>query len=522
MTSEKKRFEEGRASDLAMKRRRAATRPQSRQRAQAVTKLRTVKGPVEPGSSKRTVISLFTGAMGLDLGLEAAGFTVRVAVEPDAFAANTVAKNRPHLPILREPLEKLSTRRILKTAGLRRGEATLVAGGPCCQPFSTAGRRGSLGDKSRGNLFREFCRVVRGTRPRFFVMENVPGVLSAAVKHRPLNERGAGFPALTGQELLGSALVVMLRELSSLGYHVSFAVLNAADFGVPQARQRVIFVGSRDKEPIVFPEATHSDTCEDLLPWVTLRDALKGLKDRKPVYSKFSPTTLKVLKKIPSGGNWRSLSPYNRKKVMGRAYDSWGGRVGFFRRLSFDRPTPSLTTSPDGRATMIGHPKKLRPLSVREYARVQQFPDDWQFVGTVEALYRQLGNAVPVGLGKVIGITVRRAMRTRSRVVGRRVVSCPDALLTRLAQGHTTRLNPPRMRKIKSIAKSSVWRASSKARNPRTLLLSIVTPNERLRLKRAVSHRTFNPRSLGKRIARGGRGKSTLFWRARRRLLRAA
>ncbi len=142
-----------------------------------------------------TVISLFSGALGLDLGLEQAGFELRVAVECNRFAVDTIKVNRPQLPIVEKRIEETTTAEILEKANLRAGEATVVTAGPSCQAFSTAGRRGSIGDP-RGRLFREFLRVVREARPRFFVMENVRGVLSAAIRHRPLNKRGPGFPRL--------------------------------------------------------------------------------------------------------------------------------------------------------------------------------------------------------------------------------------------------------------------------------------------------------------------------------------
>src|SRR5580704_8171094 len=193
--------------------------------------------------NKSTIISLFSGALGLDLGLENAGFEIRVAVEFNKFASATIRRNRPNLPVIEKDIEGLTTDEILKTAGLGRGEATLVTAGPSCQAFSTLGSRGSVSDP-RGTLFRKFLRVVREARPRFFVMENVKGVLSAAVKHRPLEKRGPGFPPLAPEEELGSAFLLILKELKTLGYCITFDVVNAADYGVPQRRERVLFIGS--------------------------------------------------------------------------------------------------------------------------------------------------------------------------------------------------------------------------------------------------------------------------------------
>src|SRR6266700_136678 len=184
------------------------------------------------------VISLFSGALGLDVGLERAGFRIRVAVDCNRFAAETIRRNRPEIPVINRPIENVSTAEILEAAGLRAGEPAVITGGNSCQAFSTAGQRGSLSDP-RGVMFREFLRVVREARPRFFVMENVRGVLSAAARHRPLKERGPGFPRLKPEEELGSAFSMMLKDLKGLGYYVVFDVLNTADYGTPQTRERV-------------------------------------------------------------------------------------------------------------------------------------------------------------------------------------------------------------------------------------------------------------------------------------------
>lgn len=221
------------------------------------------------------IVSLFSGALGLDLGLERAGFRVRVAVDPDKYAAETIRRNRPDIPLIQEKIEEVTTEEILEVAGLEPGEPVLVSGGPSCQTFSTAGRRGSLGDP-RGVMFREFLRVIREAQPRFFIMENVRGVLSAAVKHRPLKERGPGFPPLEPEEEMGSAFNTILRELKDTGYYTVFDLLNAADFGVPQKRERILFIGSRDGEPLAAPRPTHAkDPTDGKEPWVTLRQALR-------------------------------------------------------------------------------------------------------------------------------------------------------------------------------------------------------------------------------------------------------
>lgn len=419
------------------------------------------------------VISLFSGALGLDLGLEQAGFSVRVALECDKHAAATIRKNRPDLPLIEAKIEDVSTEQILDAAGLRVGEAAVVIGGPSCQSFSTAGLRGSLQDQ-RGNMFHEFLRVVEEARPRFFCMENVKGILSAAVQHRPLRERGPGYPKLKPEEELGSALKLIVGELARTGYFTVFDVLNAADYGVPQTRERVIFLGSRFGEPVEIPLRTHAaDGSNGIKPWITLGQALRGLRqDPTPIYTKLSPKNQRFMKLVPAGGNWRSLPENLHEEALGGAYHSWGGRTGFYRRLSWDAPCPALTTRPDSKATMFCHPSELRPLSVEEYRRIQQFPRDWEFAGSTAKQYVQVGNAVPAGLGRAIGGAIRRTMGKRRRVRGGVVVCADQALLKRLSNRPRTVLNPPRMRKNKGIEAASDW-LDSEDRN-RTGILDLV------------------------------------------------
>lgn len=357
-----------------------------------------------PAVTPPTHLSLFSGAMGLDLGLEAAGFQTLAAVELDRAARATIHANTAHWPrppFIAADITTLSANDLLAATGLKRGEVTLVSGGPPCQPFSTAGRREALNDP-RGSLFRDFLRVVEGTQPRFFVMENVRGLLSATLRHRPISARDGTPP--TPEEERGSAFQVILDEFRRIGYSFTYGLLNAADYGVPQVRQRVIILGSRDHEPLALPAPTHSETGGSGLPrWRTLRDALTGLSDPAPQFQPYSEARLQYLRLVPEGGNWRSLPADLIPAAMGGAYTSGGGKVGFYRRLSWDRPSPTVTTSPAQKATDLCHPTLHRPISVREAARLQGFPDTWAFSGSLSDQYRQIGNAVPVGLGRAIG-----------------------------------------------------------------------------------------------------------------------
>lgn len=392
-----------------------------------------------------SIISLFSGAMGLDLGLEKAGFKTRVAVETDQTAAETIRANKKSLPVINSPIENVSTEEILKKAKLSVGEATIVSGGPCCQSFSTAGKRGSLCDQ-RGTLFKDFCRVVREAQPRFFIMENVKGLMSAAIRHRPLSERGPGFPPLSPNEELGSAFRLILDELATLGYYIIYSLVNAADYGTPQMRHRVIITGSRDGEEIHIPSTQSKNGKSN---YITLRKALRGVKSTEWV--EFSDKNLKFLRLLAPGEHWTSLPKKLQKKALGAAFDSWGGRKGFYRRLSWTKPSPSLTTAPDGKATMLCHPSKDRPLSVEEYARLQEFPDSYVFKGSTRDKYTFIGNAVPLSLGFAIGKMIKRTMEMTKKYDlpdnaddRKGFVKCGDPVLEkRLNNRPRTQLPPP-------------------------------------------------------------------------------
>lgn len=437
---------------------------------------------------KHSIISLFSGALGLDLGLEEAGFEVRVAVECNRFAIQTIERNRPALPLIKDKIENVTTQDILKTAGLKVGEVTMVAGGPSCQPFSTAGRRGSVNDP-RGVMLHEFLRVIREAKPKFFVMENVRGVMSAALKHRPLKDRGPGTPPLQPSEELGSAFAMILKELRATGYYVVFGLVNAADYGVPQSRHRLLFIGSRDGHPVTLPKPTHSQIRSNGLPqWRTLADALKGLKDGDPEYHELTPRNKKYLAMVPEGGNWRDLPKRIQAEALGGAYKSWGGRSGFFRRLTMDAPAPSLTTVPDGRATMLCHPTLLRPLSVREYSRIQQFPDNWAFSGGIPQKYIQIGNAVPLGLGTAVGEMLKKAVRRKTDKSKLGTIRCDDAsLIERFLARPRTIMNPQRMRKVKSLEAAREWLGSGAG--ARTAILEYIVWDEHKKTKSTRSRR---------------------------------
>jgi DNA (cytosine-5)-methyltransferase 1 len=361
---------------------------------------------------KAISISLFTGAFGLDLGMEQAGFHTVSVVEKDRDATKTIALNRPFLQesaIPRE-IQNVSSQELLEEGGmvlnlgraLQPGEVDLVTGGPPCQPFSTAGKRGSVMDP-RGSLFMDFVRIVKEVQPRFFLMENVKGLLSAPLRHRPINQRGKDYPPLETDEIAGAALKVVLSEMKEIGYNVVYNLLEAADYGVPQNRARVVFIGSRDGEAATFPIPKYCKDGKILPKWLTLEDAITDLVDTEREFMAYPESRLKYLRLLEAGQNWKHLPEELKQEAMGGAYNSGGGKVGFYRRLSWDKPSPTITTSPHQKATDMCHPVELRSLTVRESARIQTFPDDWIFYGSVSSKYKQIGNAVPVLLAKELG-----------------------------------------------------------------------------------------------------------------------
>lgn len=357
------------------------------------------------------VISLFSGAMGLDLGIEKAGFSIRVCVEKDREAAKTIRANTV-IPVLEEDVTLLSSEQILKAAGLRKEEVTMIVGGPPCQAFSTAGRQKGLAD-FRGNVIIQYLRLVSEIKPQYFILENVRGLLSAKLNSVP--EIYSEYCQFVSTK--GSVLYFLLNEFKKLGYSISYALLNSANYGVPEKRERVFLIGHLgDRVPLPVP--THSQ--EGLYGskfWVSLREAIADLEAcPNQQYIPLRTKSIPYLSMLKGGENWRNLPSEMAKEAMGKAYFLSGGKTGFLRRLSYDEPSPTLVTSPTMPATLLCHPTQLRPLSVEEYARIQQFPASWKFEGNIASVYRQIGNAVPVGLGYAVGHQVMRHIRGETKI----------------------------------------------------------------------------------------------------------
>lgn len=407
---------------------------------------------------KFKVISLFSGAMGLDLGIHATGsFEIIACVEKEKIACNTIRQNQKagrlpgNLKVFEGDISSLDPAEVLRQVGLKPGEVDLLVGGPPCQSFSTAGKRGTVQDP-RGTLLWDFLRFVEHIRPRFFVMENVRGLISAALKHRAIADRPerGGLP-LSADEEPGSVIrqfAADLQAIESNPYHMDIFEVNSVNYGAPQIRERVLFIGNRFNLEVDFPDPTHGvadkktaqldllGECRALLPWATLRDAIGQLQESEPRILDFSPRKKMFLELVPPGSNWRSLPVALQQESMGRAWHAKGGRSGWWRRLTFDLPSPTLMTMPNHASTSLCHPTETRALSLREYARIQEFPDDWEFSGTVSEQYKQIGNAVPTRLGRVAGEVVAKALMSMKARGWRKHSTAPEAYRIVYIQSH--------------------------------------------------------------------------------------
>ena len=368
-------------------------------------------------NKKPIALSFFSGAMGLDLGIEKSGFDIRLTCEIDQYCKQTIAANRPSTALLND-INNYSTADILAAAKLKKDDSIdLIMGGPPCQAFSTAGRRKGFNDE-RGNTFLKYIDLALELQPKFIVIENVRGLLSCPINHQPHDQRGStsrlgmlpkrkhpstsDFADLSEDELKGGALNFVLSKLNLSGYSYSFNLYNSANFGTPQIRERVIVICSKNNYKIPFLQPTHSENGEFNLPeWKTVNFALENIK--KHTYLNFPEKRLKYYRLLKPGQNWRDLPANLQKEAMGKSYYSGGGKTGFFRRLAWDKPSPTLVTHPAMPATDLAHPEEDRPLSIQEYKRIQEFPDDWILAGSLIQQYKQIGNAVPISLGYAVG-----------------------------------------------------------------------------------------------------------------------
>lgn len=320
--------------------------------------------------SSHTVMELFAGGGGTALGFSNAGFTHIFLNERDKHAVATLRHNRPEWNVLEGDVRTLSFTNYA-------GAVDVVEGGFPCQAFSYAGRKRGFAD-TRGTLFHEFARAVSEVRPRIAIGENVRGL----VKHDS-----------------GRTLATMLLHLQALGYRVAYRVLRAQYHDVPQKRERLIMIAVRQDlaYPILFPQEKDYT--------VSLREAISDVPDGDG--ATYAPWKYAIMEKIPEGGYWKDLSDADQRSYMKASYFHTGGRTGMARRLSWDEPSLTLTCNPAQKQTERCHPSQTRPLNVREYARIQTFPDNWEFCGGMTQAYKQIGNAVPVNLAFHVAMGVR-------------------------------------------------------------------------------------------------------------------
>lgn len=360
-----------------------------------------------------TAIDLFCGAGGLSEGFRQAGFKVLAGNDIDETAGQTYAATHLDAQFIPGPIQDVTASRLLKASGLAKGELDCLIGGPPCQAFSVYNHQRGMHD-DRSQLFREYLRLVDGLRPKWIVMENVTGIFSAGG---------------------GEAVSAIRAGFESLGYHIEMQVLKAEEFGVPQERRRVVFLGTRTGLPVAFPERTHGG---GKLDFVTIKDAIGDLpplrngesKDAiaytKPAASAFqrvmrdrsalvlnhraprlSEINLERMKHIRPGGSWRDIPFDLLPEGMKRAKRS--DHTKRYGRMKWDGLSCTILTKCDVHWGAYIHPSQDRAISVREAARIQSFPDWFQFEGSMTDQYAQIGNAVPPVLGRRVAETIASA-----------------------------------------------------------------------------------------------------------------
>lgn len=331
-------------------------------------------------AKKFKTVELFAGAGGLALGLERANFEPLALIEIDRDATDTLKLNRSDWNVLCDDIANLSPLNLEIFLDVRRGELDLLSGGAPCQAFSYAGKRLGLED-ARGTLFYHYALFLQKLQPKMFLFENVRGLLT--------HDRGRTYQT-------------MLNVFSDCGYRVDKKILNAWDYGNAQKRERLITVGVRNDltAEIKFP-----------LPHKykpVLRDVLKDVPSS--LGAQYPPHKKRLFELVPPGGYWRDIPKELAEAYMKSCWNMDGGRTGILRRMSLDEPSLAVLTSPTQKQTERCHPLEARPFTVRENARIQSFPDEWQFCGSMYSQYRQVGNAVPVNLAFAVADEIRKTL----------------------------------------------------------------------------------------------------------------
>lgn len=354
-----------------------------------------------------TSVELFAGGGGLALGMSLAGFHHVLLNEFDSSACKTLKINRPDWNVIEGDVRHVDFTPL-------RDKVDFLSGGFPCQAFSYAGKQGGFSD-TRGTLFFELARAVQEIRPKVFLGENVKGLTS--------HDDGRTFATIC-------------NVIKELGYTlVEPRVLKAIMYQVPQKRERLILIAIRND----LAEHVHFQWPSPYGRVLTLRDALYKsviFESDVPVSegAKYPEKKRAVLDLVPQGGDWRSLPENIAREYMGGSWHLEGGKTGMARRLSLDEPSLTLTCSPAQKQTERCHPLETRPLSVREYARIQTFPDYWQFQGTMSAKYKQIGNAVPVNLAWALGRSLIRLFNDIQREYPSVAQDCTEAVRTIVRQ----------------------------------------------------------------------------------------
>lgn len=348
-----------------------------------------------------TSVELFAGGGGLALGMSKAGFHHVLLNEFDASACKTLRTNRPDWNIIEGDVRNIDFTPL-------RDKIDFLSGGFPCQAFSYAGKQGGFND-TRGTLFFELARAVKEIQPKVFMGENVKGLTS--------HDEGRTFDTIK-------------NAVAELGYTlVEPRVLKAIMYQVPQKRERLIMIAIRNDiaEKVQFHWPSPYERV------LTLRDALYSSvifenDVPKSEGAQYPEKKRKVLELVPQGGDWRNLPEDVAREYMGGSWLLGGGKTGMARRLSLDEPSLTLTCAPAQKQTERCHPLETRPLTVREYARIQTFPDDWRFEGSMSDKYKQIGNAVPVNLAWAVGRSVIRLLNDIQSVVPETTADCDDAI----------------------------------------------------------------------------------------------
>lgn len=330
-----------------------------------------------------TVIELFAGAGGLALGLEKAGFRSLGLIEFDKNASETLKKNRPNWNVICNDIANISSLNLEVCFGISKGDLDLISGGAPCQAFSYAGKRLGL-DDARGTLFYHYAIFLRKLQPKSFLFENVKGLMS--------HDNGQTYQT-------------MLDIFTAEGYTAKSKILNAWNYDVAQKRERLIMLGVRNdltnKLKIGFPAPRSYKP--------VLRDILVDVPNSAGM--QYSESKRKIFELVPPGGYWRDIPEDIAKEYMKSCWRMDGGRTGILRRLSLDEPSLTVLTSPTQKQTERCHPTETRPFTIRENARCQSFPDNWEFCGSVGQQYKQVGNAVPVNLAYAIAQEIHKGLR---------------------------------------------------------------------------------------------------------------